>query len=55
MNNFEKEHVTPFFYKNSNKFKIINFRNKKVLSNLKISVDCKKDLIQVKKLINKNK
>ena len=53
-NQSEKEHVTTFFYSNSKKFKIINFR-KKINSYKdlpKLSVDYKSDLKKIKKYIN---
>ena len=53
-NQSEKEHVTTFFYSNSKKFKIINFR-KKINSYKdlpKLSVDYKSDLKKIKKHIN---
>lgn len=47
MNLYEKEHVTTFFYYNSERFRIINFKNndiKKYKKNKKFSVDLKSDL-----------
>jgi len=49
MSKYDKEHVTTFFYKNYKKFKIVNFKNKKNLSKVKISVDFKKDLTEIRK------
>ena len=49
MSKYDKEHVTTFFYKNYKKFKIVNFKNKKNLSKVKISVDFKKDLKEIRK------
>lgn len=45
LTNYEKEHVTTYFYNNLNKFKIyhIKFQNLK-FKNVKFSVDTKKDL-----------
>lgn len=51
MSKYDKEHVTTFFYKNYKKFKIVNFKNKKNLSKVKISVDFKKDLKEIRKKI----
>ena len=42
---FEKEHVTKYFYKNSKKFKIKNLKNKKKTQKLKkLSIDNQKEL-----------
>lgn len=50
MNIYQKEHVVPFFYSNSKKFKIINFKSKiKHKKAMKFSIDLKSDL---KKMIN---
>jgi spore coat polysaccharide biosynthesis protein SpsF len=53
-NKNEKEHVTTFFYSNSKKFRIINFKkNINSYKNLsKLSVDYKSDLKKIKKYIN---
>lgn len=54
MNLKEKEHVTPFFYKNFEKFNIKNFKinkNLKKNNNLKQSVDYKKDIKNILKKI----
>ena len=51
----DKEHVTKYFYNNSNKFKIKNFtfNYKSKIKNL--SVDTKKDLNEIlKNLIKRN-
>ena len=48
-NKYELEHVTPFFYNNSKKFKIYNYKSKKNLSKLNLSIDTNKDLIFLKK------
>jgi spore coat polysaccharide biosynthesis protein SpsF (cytidylyltransferase family) len=52
-NRSEKEHVTTFFYSNSNKFRIINFkRNTNSYKNLpKLSIDYKSDLKKIRKFI----
>tara|TARA_B110000263_G_C15267562_1_gene491866 strand:- start:580 stop:1338 length:759 start_codon:yes stop_codon:yes gene_type:complete len=51
----DKEHVTNFFWKNPDKFKIGILKNKKNMSNFKFSVDYKDDLILVKKILEKIK
>lgn len=55
----DKEHVTKYFYKNPNLFKIKNFKNHSDFSNLNMSVNDIKDLEIVckiyKELIDKNK
>ena len=54
----DKEHVTKYFYKNPNLFKIKNFKNHSDFSNLNMSVNDIKDLEIVckiyKELIDKN-
>ena len=50
MDDFEKEHVTTYFYKNFKKFKIKNFKSRKK-NRKKMSVDTKKDLQRIKKII----
>ncbi len=55
LNSFEKEHVSPFFYKNKKKYKIYNFESKKNLSKYNLTVDFKNDLILFNKIIKKNK
>lgn len=51
----EREHVTPYFYKNPKKFKIFVVKNKIQLTNIRISVDRKNDLTLVRKVISKIK
>ncbi len=51
----EREHVTPYFYNNKNKFKIFNYENKINLSNLRYAVDRNEDLKLVKLLISRIK
>lgn len=48
----DKEHVTRYFYRKFNKFKIFNlsFKNKQ---NFKMSIDTKEDLELIKKKLNK--
>ena len=48
-NSFDKEHVTPFFYRNKKKFKVINFKNNKIYELNNFSVDTMKDLKRIKK------
>lgn len=52
-NRNEKEHVTTFFYSNSKKFRIINFKkNTNNYKNLpKLSIDYKSDLKKIRKFI----
>ncbi len=47
----EKEHVTPFFYNNSEKFKILNIKNERNLSHLRWTVDRDDDFDLVSKLV----
>jgi spore coat polysaccharide biosynthesis protein SpsF len=51
----EREHVTPYFYNNKNKFKIFNHENKTDLSNFRYAVDRDVDLKLVKLLISRIK
>tara|TARA_B100000575_G_C23141316_1_gene664268 strand:- start:1936 stop:2664 length:729 start_codon:yes stop_codon:yes gene_type:complete len=46
----EKEHVTPFIYRNKKIFKTKNFATKKKYKNYRFSIDYKKDLIAMRKL-----
>tara|TARA_B100000886_G_C20420620_1_gene491381 strand:+ start:1881 stop:2549 length:669 start_codon:yes stop_codon:yes gene_type:complete len=48
----DREHVTPYFYRNFKNFKIINIKNKKNYSKINMSVDTYEDL---KKIRNINK
>ncbi len=50
---FDKEHVTPYFYKNPHKFKIGNFVQEKNQSRYRWTVDHKEDLEFVKCVISK--
>jgi glutamate-1-semialdehyde 2,1-aminomutase len=47
----EREHVTPFI-KNNNSFKKKNYLYKKDLSNLRITLDNREDLANIKKILN---
>ena len=49
----EREHVTPFFYKNKKKFNIYNYENTTNLSNIKLSVDTNNDLIRMRNIYKK--
>lgn len=51
----EREHVTPYFYNNSDKFRIFNITNKKNISNLRWTVDRKEDLDFVRVVVSKIK
>ncbi len=53
-NENEKEHVTTFFYSNSKKFKIVNFKKntKSYKNSPKLSIDYKSDLKKIKKFVN---
>lgn len=46
-----KEHITKYFYENKNKYKIKNFKFKKDLSYLNLSVNTLKDLKFIKKIM----
>jgi len=49
---FDQEHVTPYFYKNLDKFKIGNLSQEENLSNYRWTVDYKEDLEFVKFVVN---
>jgi len=49
---FDREHVTPYFYKNPDKFKIGNVTQEKNQSNYRWTVDYKEDLELVKFIVN---
>jgi spore coat polysaccharide biosynthesis protein SpsF len=51
----EREHVTPFFYNNPNRFRILNVENDKDLSNLRWCIDREEDLVLLKELASKIK
>lgn len=53
VSDFEKEHVTQYFYKNSNDFNIISIKNEINLSNLRWTIDTKEDLEMTRKIYNK--
>lgn len=50
---YEKEHVSPFFYKNKNEYKIFNFQLKNDLSKYSLTVDFRKGLFLFNKKIKK--
>ena len=54
MNKFDKEHVTQYFYKNSEIFLIKNFLNKKKNKLIKTAIDSKRDLVNILKNIKKS-
>ncbi|MBW3000354.1 glycosyltransferase family protein [Candidatus Woesearchaeota archaeon] len=49
----EREHVTPYIWKNKDKFKIVNFVNEKNLNKLRWTVDEEEDFILITKIIEK--
>lgn len=49
----EREHVTPFIRNNKKLFKIKNFENEKDLSEYRITLDEKEDLIVIEEILNK--
>jgi len=51
-NKIYKEHVTKYFYDNSKKFTIYNFRNVKNLSKINLSVDTAIDFKKITKISN---
>ncbi len=55
MSKSDLEHVTRYFYKNSRKFKIKNFKSKNKKKVMKLSVDTISDFIKIKKKIDKRK
>ena len=50
---FEKEHVTQYFYHNPDKFKLGNFAYKEDVSNLRLTVDTDKDFELAEKIYEK--
>lgn len=51
----EREHVTPYFYNNPDKFKIFTIKNNEDISNLRWTVDRKEDLEFVRIIVSKIK
>ena len=50
-NNYHREHISQIFYENCQNFKIKNFKLKKNLSNLDLSINYKKDVSKIAKKI----
>ena len=50
---YEREHVTPYIYKNPKKFRLINVKNKNNLSYMRWVVDEKKDLEFIREIYKK--
>ena len=48
----DKEHVTYYITRNKKKFRIKNFMNKKDSSQIRITLDYKKDFTVIKKIFN---
>jgi spore coat polysaccharide biosynthesis protein SpsF len=51
----EREHVTPYFYNNPDKFRIFTIKNAEDISNLRWTVDRKEDLEFVRIIVSKIK
>ena len=51
MNKDESEHVTKYFYRNSTKLKIKNLKSNDSQRQIKLSVDTKKDMLRIKKIL----
>jgi len=49
----ELEHVTRYFYKNANKYKIANFKYETDLSHIQLSVDTREDMMVFEKIIKR--
>ena len=49
----EREHVTPYFYNNPNKFKIHHFKQKQDQSKFRYSIDRKEDYLLVLEILSK--
>ncbi len=52
---YEREHVTPYIYNNSDKFKIFNLVNSKNISNINLIIQRENDLKLIKNVIKKIK
>lgn len=50
---YEREHVTPYIYNNSNKFRIFNLVNSEDLSNIRLTIDRINDLKLLRKVVSK--
>jgi len=53
VDNYEKEHVTQYFYKNSQQFKQANFFNNSNLSSLRWTIDTEEDYLMAKRIYDK--
>lgn len=53
IDNFEKEHVTQYFYRNPELFKIKNYSYKEDLSQLRLTVDTQNDFLLAENIYNK--
>lgn len=51
LNNFEKEHISQYFYKNYERYKIFNFVNSKNYSYKNLSINTKSDLLKLRKIL----
>ena len=49
----DREHVTPFFYRHPDRFRILAFARQKPLESLQLSVDCEEDFQRVETLIRR--
>ena len=54
-NNDDFEHVTKFFYRKKNEFRIFNYTNTKDLSNFNLSVDTTDDYVRAQRISKKSK
>ena len=54
LNEYQKEHVTPFLYQNPHRFKLGNISNSLNLSRFRCTVDYKKDFLAITKLVSNN-
>jgi len=48
---YEREHVTPYFYAGKNQYSIYNFESDKDYGHIQMSVDTLEDMKQVERLI----
>ncbi|MBW2993080.1 aminotransferase class III-fold pyridoxal phosphate-dependent enzyme [Candidatus Woesearchaeota archaeon] len=51
--NSEREHVTPYIWKNKDKFKLLNLKNDTDFSEIRLTVDEEDDFLFINKLLNK--
>jgi spore coat polysaccharide biosynthesis protein SpsF len=47
------EHVTKYFYKHAEDFRILNFESRKDMGSIQLSIDTQQDLMAFKKIISK--